>query len=530
MLIILLILPLILGKAKQSRNRRAVTCDDRPHFACKKGVPQLYTAISQTDGRRFECDLNDEDKNPKWIKELLEDSNFRLSYKLGDRQRLLKYGWWDTSRIAFISLLKQGRAKKGEELTFCPHDTTGPSKSRLLNSRLVMPCSDGSTPGKEGGCPIKGSDRNKCDGYFTRDEIDYYSLYGKYNKKTKKFKEGKAWLKCREPPGPNGEIIARVVCRTGENNSDLKGNIEIQIFYGNRTDTGIQGKWYDVRQMHSDKLFKKSYQPDAIADLGVPHRINIGYCEGEHCYNHYAIPKESDAKTMWQRVDEICKLGAFKVEPYEECTGKDQLPETPEGATSVQCEKKRCWPICEDGKLPEYQQRFKCEFTGKLDSDDNEIFGWHIQPSGSAYPKGYDGLSRCISCLTEEELKIIISSTVKIDKVTSVQTNGPIAYEISCDPMLYNTLKFDWVEDPANPNVRKQKEYIKTDKKPKHLICSCDVITDPQGIKIRSCGWLFSLGLHRDSSRGRKFPKADLTTIECHNSNYLPWNRLKNLQ
>ena len=60
----------------------------------------------------------------------------------------------------------------------------------------------------------------------------------------------------------------------------------------------------------------------------------------------------------------------------------------------------------------------------------------------------------------------------------------------------------------------------------KHLVCSCDVITDPQGIKIRSCGWLFSLGLHRDSSRGRKFPKADLTTIECHNSNYLPWNRI----
>ena len=57
-----------------------------------------------------------------------------------------------------------------------------------------------------------------------------------------------------------------------------------------------------------------------------------------------------DAKTMWQRVDEVCKLGAFKVEPYEECTGKDQLPETPEGATSVQCEKKRCWPICEDGE------------------------------------------------------------------------------------------------------------------------------------------------------------------------------------
>ena len=33
--------------------------------------------------------------------------------------------------------------------------------------------------------------------------------------------------------------------------------------------------------------------------------------------------------------------------------------------------------------------------------------------------------------------------------------------------MLYNTLKFDWVEDPANPKMRKQKEYIKTDKKPK---------------------------------------------------------------
>ena len=55
-----------------------------------------------------------------------------------------------------------------------------------------------------------------------------------------------------------------------------------------------------------------------------------------------------EAKTMWQRVDEICKKDE---EPYMECTGKGMMPETPIGAIGVECSKRRCWSICEEGKL-----------------------------------------------------------------------------------------------------------------------------------------------------------------------------------
>ena len=36
------------------------------------GIPQLWTMLSQTDGRRFACDLNDFQKNPEWIKDLID--------------------------------------------------------------------------------------------------------------------------------------------------------------------------------------------------------------------------------------------------------------------------------------------------------------------------------------------------------------------------------------------------------------------------------------------------------------------------
>ena len=51
---------------------------------------------------------------------------------------------------------------------------------------------------------------------------------------------------------------------------------------------------------------------------------------------------------MWQRVDEVCKRDE---EPYMECTGKGMSPALPEGASEVECEKRRCWPICKEGKF-----------------------------------------------------------------------------------------------------------------------------------------------------------------------------------
>ena len=43
------------------------------------------------------------------------------------------------------------------------------------------------------------------------------------------------------------------------------------------------------------------------------------------------------------------------------------------------------------------------------------------------------------------------------------------AFKIYCDKTKFNTLKFDWTHDPAaiGPMKQRQKEYIKTDKKPK---------------------------------------------------------------
>ena len=43
------------------------------------------------------------------------------------------------------------------------------------------------------------------------------------------------------------------------------------------------------------------------------------------------------------------------------------------------------------------------------------------------------------------------------------------AFQIFCDPMKYNTLMFDWVEHPPGTGKIVQKEYMKTENKPKEL-------------------------------------------------------------
>ena len=77
-----------------------------------------------------------------------------------------------------------------------------------------------------------------------------------------------------------------------------EGQIEIQIPYGNRShsmrgDFGINGKWYDVRLMHTDKVFGASEGPDGKLRQ---FRKADGYCMGEHCYNRFSI--NSSAKGM----------------------------------------------------------------------------------------------------------------------------------------------------------------------------------------------------------------------------------------
>ena len=72
-------------------------------------------------------------------------------------------------------------------------------KSRYINSRLIHPCK----PGHEEKCKKdpytkpKGANQNKgryCDTYLARETMDWYPFYGKYNKKTEKFKEGSKFL------------------------------------------------------------------------------------------------------------------------------------------------------------------------------------------------------------------------------------------------------------------------------------------------------------------------------------------------
>ena len=88
------------------------------------------------------------------------------------------------------------------------------------------------------------------------------------------------------------------MCRSKETSTAYsdEGQIDIQIPFGNRTslDLGINGKWYDVRLMHTKERFGKSEGPDPA--LGRIWRISNGYCMGEHCYNRFAI--NASAKGM----------------------------------------------------------------------------------------------------------------------------------------------------------------------------------------------------------------------------------------
>ena len=78
-----------------------------------------------------------------------------------------------------------------------------------------------------------------------------------------------------------------------------EGQIEIQIPYANRShglDRGINGKWYDVRLMHSEKRSGALEGPDCGSCLIGQLRTYDGYCMGEHCYNRFSI--DSSAKGM----------------------------------------------------------------------------------------------------------------------------------------------------------------------------------------------------------------------------------------
>lgn len=505
------------GNETHSRPKRAVLCSDRPKHACVNGIPQDWTRISQTDGRRFTdgCDLNDFQKNPQWIKDLIQDDNFRLSYKLGSQQKLKIYGWWSVHR-------KRGSKgpRPGEELTYCPGSGMSIFHAREIraftNARIKNRCVNPNVK-----CdPI--DDTNKC-GNTQQARMDYYIYHGKYNKRNEKFKMGKVWLKCRNPPGPNGHIVAQVVC-------DYKGQIQIQINYGNYTGTGVYLKnemWYDVRLMHSPTRKGKNWEPDEKTwpYYGYDDRIK-SWCIGTHCYDRFSINTTiSDAKTQFQQLDELCKL---KEKPFEKCMAggvsinQGQLPPTPSGATSVECKKLRCWPVCKKDLLLEYPQRFKCDVTGFDSATGSDIYGWHIDP-------GYKGLSKCIGCTP---LLSLISSTVNV--TVSTQKKGLAGYEIFCDPDAWNTLKFDWTIDPSLGN-RRQKEYIKTERKRKHLFCKCEIKPDKNKNQRRKCQWYFSnastiFSSDPDSWKGRKFPVQDLKKIECHNSAYKPWNRLTNMK
>ena len=100
-----------------------------------------------------------------------------------------------------------------------------------------------------------------------------------------------AWIKCRDPKGPNAPIVARALCRTS-------GEAEIQIVYNNRSwsDATANGKWYDVRMMHDPGRRAGKGEPDNWF-LGNQ-REDLGYCMGKHCYDEAAIePGSSGMET-----------------------------------------------------------------------------------------------------------------------------------------------------------------------------------------------------------------------------------------
>jgi len=62
-----------------------------------------------------------------------EDPNFRLSYKIGRKQRTIQYGWWHTTRDGSGLFQSAFYPKKGQEEIFCPGDTAGGDKRTCCN-------------------------------------------------------------------------------------------------------------------------------------------------------------------------------------------------------------------------------------------------------------------------------------------------------------------------------------------------------------------------------------------------------------
>ena len=72
--------------------------------------------------------------------------------------------------------------------------------------------------------------------------------------------------------------------------------MEIQIVYNNRSmwDASANGKWYDVRLMHSESRRAGAGEPDN--PVMANQRCKLGYCCGKHCYDKDAIPEGSDGR------------------------------------------------------------------------------------------------------------------------------------------------------------------------------------------------------------------------------------------
>ena len=72
------------------------------NLICFPGIPQKYTRIDQTDGRKFTCDLNDYNVNPPWIQDLIRRARkafFKTLSQSKVQQKFVLYKpvkrkWW----------------------------------------------------------------------------------------------------------------------------------------------------------------------------------------------------------------------------------------------------------------------------------------------------------------------------------------------------------------------------------------------------------------------------------------------------
>ena len=129
------------------------------------GFKTWYVGLAKRSSKLY---LNPKySKNLCFISPLKESDDYRLSYKLGNLQRLSIYGWISRYHPA-------GPNRPGTELSFCPNPIFyGPyAKSALVNARLINHCNPSCCKNLQG------------------DDMDFYQYYGKLNKKTQKFKPG----------------------------------------------------------------------------------------------------------------------------------------------------------------------------------------------------------------------------------------------------------------------------------------------------------------------------------------------------